>query len=166
VPSSPPRVPPIPRASDSMLAMLISVAALVFILNFVAPFSESVSSAAALGWALALSAKVLLAALLIERGVEVARRRRWIVRGRSREERERGAFLLICVCGILVALAGVRPLQNLLAPDVVASLASGQRALLIWTDLVITTGLIAGVADGFHKLIHAARAAFVPRTAP
>lgn len=163
MPASHSRIPPLPRASDGMLAMLISVAALLFILNFVAPFPEIIRSASGAGWALVLAAKLVVAALLIERGVEVARSRRWIAPGQSREERERSAFLLICLCGLLVALAGIRPLQTILTADVIAALTPGRRALLVWTDLVITTGLIAGVADAVHRVIHAARSHSAPR---
>jgi hypothetical protein len=146
----------LPRASDGMLAMIISISALLFSLRFVAPFTEpSALAADAGGILLRVVLPVVLAAIVIERLVEIARKRGWRGNGRTREDSERSAFLALCILGVVAALAGVRTLEPLLRPGILENLSAGRVALVMWTDVVITTGLVAGLADGFHRLLHA-----------
>jgi hypothetical protein len=152
----PTRAGSLPRASDGALAMLISLSALIFIVNFVTPFPDALGSGVDSRTLMGLAGRVLVAAVLVERLVEFGLRQRRPADGLSGEEGDRAAFLGLCLVGLLAALLGVRALDTLLGGEAVASLTAGRRALLVWTDLVISTGIIVGVADTLRGLIRSA----------
>jgi hypothetical protein len=149
----------LPEASDGTLALLISLSTLFLVIGFVPPFSEHLRFIGDGGSLLReLVLPIALAALIVS-GIAALGMRRWQSRGaRLRADGWNIPFLAICGLGLLASLLGVRTLEVLVAADAVAGLSAGRRALFLWSDLAITTGLIAGVSDLLRKLLHSGRA--------
>jgi hypothetical protein len=157
-PASPANPLSLPEASDGTLALLISLSTLFFVLGFVPPFSEHlrfIGDGSSLLRELVLP---IIVAALIVCGITAFGMRHWQDRGtRLRAEGWNISFLAICGLGLLASVLGVRTLEVLVAAEAVGGLSAGRRALFLWSDLAITTGLIAGASDGIRKLLHSGR---------
>jgi hypothetical protein len=155
----------LPEASDGTLALLISLSTLLFVIGFVPPFSEHLRSIGEGGSLFSeLVIPILLAALGAGILVAIGMRRWHGAEARPPEDRRNIAFLAICGLGLLASVLGVRTLEVLVTPDAVAGLSAGRRALFLWSDLAITTGLIVGVSDGIQKILRSGRALIARRS--
>jgi hypothetical protein len=164
-PTSPSEQLSLPEASDGILALLISLSILFFVIGFVPPFSEHLRFIGEGGAVFRELVLPISLAALLSCGVVALARRRW--HGREARLREDGwniSFLAICGLGLLASLLGVRTLEVLVTADAIAGLSAGRRALFLWSDLAITTGLIAGASDGIRKLLHSGRVLIAGRT--
>ena len=66
----------------------------------------------------------------------------------------RHAFLASVVLGFLAAALGLRALGLFLDPGEFADLREGQRIGFTLVDILLTAGLLAGGADGFHPIVN------------
>jgi len=63
------------------------------------------------------------------------------------------ALLTSMVAGVLLAALGLRSLELLVDADMLAAFPAWQQTSLAAIDIVITGALLAGGADGIHKII-------------
>lgn len=76
------------------------------------------------------------------------------------------AIRLAFASGILISLIGFRTLEPLISwgPDLtVRNMASWQAIAFMWTDVMLTGGVIAGGSEGIHKIANAF-GSFIDRT--
>jgi hypothetical protein len=70
-------------------------------------------------------------------------------------ESQKLAFLISFVLALLIAMMGVRGIEMLVGPEVVSSSPAAQQRLFVWVDVFMTALLLAGGAEGMHKLVNA-----------
>ncbi len=63
------------------------------------------------------------------------------------------AFLVGLALGMLTSAVGVRGLRFLVEPQAFSKLSGGQTAVFNALDVLLTGALLAGGADGLHKLV-------------
>jgi len=63
-----------------------------------------------------------------------------------------GAAFLV---SLLISMMGVRAIEMLVDPQLVASIPAAQRNLFVRVDIVITALLLTGGAEGIHKVVSA-----------
>lgn len=68
---------------------------------------------------------------------------------------QRLAFLIAFFLSLLVSMTGVRAIEMLVGPTVVASAPLAQQRLFVRVDIVVTALLLAGGAEGIHKVVNA-----------
>jgi hypothetical protein len=73
---------------------------------------------------------------------------------RYRAETQRVAFVTAIGISVLVALMGIRAVEMLVQPGAVAEgFPMWQRSMFFWTDVSLTALLLAGGADGIHRVV-------------
>jgi hypothetical protein len=69
---------------------------------------------------------------------------------------QRLSFLVSFVISLVVAMSGVRAMEMLVVPESIKHFGSAaQTTLFVWTDVFLTATLLAGGADGLHKIVSA-----------
>jgi hypothetical protein len=73
---------------------------------------------------------------------------------RYRSETQRVAFYAAIGISVLVALMGIRAVEMLVQPGAVAEgFPVWQQSTFFWTDVALTALLLAGGADGIHRVV-------------
>jgi hypothetical protein len=66
---------------------------------------------------------------------------------------QRYAFLVAFIIALLISMMGVRAIEMLVSEGVVRGAPLAQQALFVRVDVVLTALLLAGGADGIHKVV-------------
>jgi hypothetical protein len=67
---------------------------------------------------------------------------------------QRLSFLVAFIVSLVVAMSGVRAIEMLVVKDSVRAFgSSSQQQLFVWADVFLTATLLAGGADGLHKIV-------------
>ena len=73
-----------------------------------------------------------------------------------RAQSQRLAFLTAVILALVVSMMGLRAVEMIVQPGAVAAFTHrGQQALFVWVDVVITALLLAGGAEGIHRIVDA-----------
>lgn len=103
--------------------------------------------------------EVALAREIARQGGGDARANPWAAKARLaayRAQSQRLAFLTAGVLALVVSLMGVRAVEMIVEPGAVAGFTHrGQQTLFVGMDILITGLLLAGGADGIHKVVDA-----------
>jgi hypothetical protein len=68
---------------------------------------------------------------------------------------QRLAFLVAFVLSLLISMMGVRAIEMLVGPTMVANAPTVQQRLFVRVDILVTTLLLTGGAEGIHKVVNA-----------
>lgn len=83
----------------------------------------------------------------------------WAAQGRMaayRAQSQRMAFFTSVVLALVVSMMGIRAIEMLVQAGTIQGFQDeGQRSLFVWVDIMVTALLLAGGADGIHKVIDA-----------
>ena len=63
------------------------------------------------------------------------------------------AFLMALAFGLTISAVGIRGLQFIAEPQAFSKLSAGQNAIFVVIDVILTGALLAGGADGLHKVV-------------
>jgi hypothetical protein len=70
-----------------------------------------------------------------------------------RGETRQLAFLMALAFGLTISAVGIRGLQFIAEPQAFSKLSAGQTAIFVVIDVILTGALLAGGADGLHKVV-------------
>ncbi len=68
---------------------------------------------------------------------------------------QRLAFLVAFFLSLLISMMGVRAIEMLVGPTVVADAPTVQQRLFVRVDILVTALLLTGGAEGIHKVVNA-----------
>jgi hypothetical protein len=173
----------LPRIQDRGVVGVMAVAGLLVLFNGLPDYPVLTEfRAEALQAIPNVMAPLVILALFIERGVEVILAA-WRAGGASQRESDmqmamdqgtvdeqwrartdldsyradsqRLAFALAFVISLLISMMGVRAIEMLVGQNLLAGAPAEQRTLFVRVDVLVTSLLLTGGAEGIHKVVNA-----------
>lgn len=173
----------LPRIQDRGVVGVMAVAGLLVLFNGLPDYPVLTEfRAEALQAIPNVMAPLVILALFIERGVEVILAA-WRAGGASQRESDmqmamdqgtvdeqwrartdldsyradsqRLAFALAFVISLLISMMGVRAIEMLVGQNLLAAAPAEQRTLFVRVDVLVTSLLLTGGAEGIHKVVNA-----------